>query len=388
MSGNNIPWIALVAAAALGLAACGGGGGSSSSGGSGSGSGTPPPPPPPPPDPPAVDTALDTVVTGAPVNFVHDPTMVKIGDRYHLFHTSNDVDSAGYIYWRYSDDMVNWSFAGAIFDEIPPYAVAEVTETDPNDPPEGVWAPHAMVVGDELWVYYSVFAYHESNTDRESLSGLVTIPIDQIDVNNSMAGWTDQGLVINAEPQDRWSAIDPHVLVDPNDGTWYMTFGSYWSGIELIEIDPSTGKPPASAVPVNIADRGAPPNAIEAPVMVYRDGYYYLFVSKDACCEGYDSTYNVVVGRSTSPYVDFVDRDGNLMTQDGGTTVLDNSSDPTDTYRGPGHNDIYREGDDWYIVYHAYRQDGLPELRIHTLLWDSEGWPYIDLDNETQPPSP
>lgn len=382
MTGAYPRGLALIVTACLGLAACGGGG---SSGGAAS---APPPAPPPssPPPPPAVDTALDTVVTGAPVNFVHDPTIVKIGDRYHLFHTSNDADTAGYIYWRYSDDMVNWSFAGAIFDAIPQYAVDEVTETDPGDPPEGVWAPHAMIVGDELWVYYSVFAYHDSNGDRESLTGLVTIPLDQIDVNDPMTGWTDQGLVINAEPEDRWSAIDPHVLVDPNDGRWYLTFGSYWSGIELIELDPSTGKPVPSLVPATIADTGTDLNAIEAPVLVYRDGFYYLFVSKDACCQGYDSTYNVVVGRSTSPYASFVDHDGTLMTQDGGYQVLDDSSDPTGTYRGPGHNDIYREGDDWYIVYHAYREDGLPELRIHTLLWDSGGWPYIDLENETQPP--
>ncbi|WP_256620255.1 arabinan endo-1,5-alpha-L-arabinosidase [Parvularcula maris] len=309
-------------------------------------------------------------MTGVPVNFVHDPTIVKIGDRYHLFHTSNDVDDAGYIYWRYSDDMINWRFAGAIFDEIPQYAVAEVTETDPNDPPEGVWAPHAMVVGDELWVYYSVFAYHESNGDRESLSGLVTIPIADIDVDDPMSGWTDQGLVINAEPEptDRYSAIDVHVLEDPNDGKWWMTFGSYWSGIEIIELDPSTGKPFANTTPTNIGDTGTALNPIEAPVLVYRDGYYYLFVSKDACCQGYDSTYNVVVGRSPNPMGPYVDRDMVLMTDDGGYQVLDNDSDPTGRYRGPGHNDIYKEGDDWYIVYHAYRADGLPELRIHTLL--------------------
>ena len=54
---------------------------------------------------------------------------------------------------------------------------------------------------------------------------------------------------------------------------------------------------------------GLPDNwqAIEAPFIVHRGGYFYLFTSFDLCCRGIKSTYRTVVGRAksiTGPYVD------------------------------------------------------------------------------------
>lgn len=47
--------------------------------------------------------------------------------------------------------------------------------------------------------------------------------------------------------------------------------------------------------------------AVEAPFIIKRGDWYYLFVSYDLCCCGEKSTYNVVVGRSqaiTGPNID------------------------------------------------------------------------------------
>ena len=50
-----------------------------------------------------------------------------------------------------------------------------------------------------------------------------------------------------------------------------------------------------------------PDPIIEAPYIVYRHGYYYLFMSHNRCCQGANTRYQIRVGRSehvTGPYVD------------------------------------------------------------------------------------
>ena len=98
---------------------------------------------------------------------------------------------------------------------------------------------------------------------------------------------------------DNWNAIDPNVIVGDNGRVW-MTYGSFWDGIQLVELSADDMQTPLSE-PVTIARRkavGVPQlaefhaekgvdagdNAIEAPFIYRRDGYYYLFVSHDYCC--------------------------------------------------------------------------------------------------------
>ena len=119
------------------------------------------------------------------------------------------------------------------------------------------------------------------------------------------------------------------------------------------------------------------PGAIEAPAIIRKDNYYYLFVSFDFCCRGADSTYNIRVGRSrrlTGPYTD---RSGKPMLAGGGTMVLTGGS----RWRGPGHCAILHDKDGDKIVYHAYDANarGASTLRLASLIWDSEEWPTIEL---------
>ena len=112
--------------------------------------------------------------------------------------------------------------------------------------------------------------------------------------------WVDRGLVTQSTPQDDYNAIDPAVVEDAQGRPW-MAFGSFWSGIRMLALQWPSGKPAAGqGEPLRVADRHVPPNAIEAPYVVRRGGYYYLFVSWDLCCQGTKSTYRVMVGRSTS----------------------------------------------------------------------------------------
>ena len=127
---------------------------------------------------------------------------------------------------------------------------------------------------------------------------------------------------------DNWNAIDPNVVVG-DDGKVWMTYGSFWDGIQLVELSADDMQTPLSE-PVTIARRkavGAPQlaefhaekgvdagdNAIEAPFVYRRDGYYYLFVSHDYCCRGDKSTYKAVYGRSNDIQGPYYDKDGRRM---------------------------------------------------------------------------
>ena len=84
-------------------------------------------------------------------------------------------------------------------------------------------------------------------------------------------------------------------------------------------------------------------NRYEGANVVQRDGYYYLFASATNCCNGALTGYSVFVGRSTSPFGPFVDREGNsfLEAAVGGTPFLTMNGN---RWVGTGHNTVFRRG--------------------------------------------
>jgi arabinan endo-1,5-alpha-L-arabinosidase len=47
--------------------------------------------------------------------------------------------------------------------------------------------------------------------------------------------------VIRSGSNTNFNALDPALLED-RDGRLWLSFGSYWSGLKLVELDPATGK--------------------------------------------------------------------------------------------------------------------------------------------------
>jgi hypothetical protein len=157
----------------------------------------------------------------------------------------------------------------------------------------------------------------------------------------------------------------------------WMTFGSFWNGIYITELDPATGKriTPSSSL-LNIARNSVnPPNAIEAPYMTKDGDYYYLFVSWDTCCQGSNSTYKTKVGRSTSPTGPFRDRAGTNMTAGGGELLLATEG----TMIGPGHFSDYAEDGINYFTYHYYdgADQGRSKLAMGEFSYTFDGWPIL-----------
>src|SRR3546814_4627816 len=79
------------------------------------------------------------------------------------------------------------------------------------------------------------------------------------------------------------------------------------------------------------------PDAIEAPFIIRRGDFHYLFASFDFCCRGADSNYYTVVGRAAKAEGPYVDREGRSMLKGGGTVILRADRGAGDRFVGPGH---------------------------------------------------
>ena len=54
--------------------------------------------------------------------------------------------------------------------------------------------------------------------------------------------WEDAGPVVWSDGVEDSNAIDPGVFRDPTNGTLWLTYGSYFGYIRLVELNPKTGK--------------------------------------------------------------------------------------------------------------------------------------------------
>jgi arabinan endo-1,5-alpha-L-arabinosidase len=176
-------------------------------------------------------------------------------------------------------------------------------------------------------------------------------------------------VVVQSRAGDAFNAIDPGTLLD-RDGKLWMSFGSFWRGIYLAELDPRTGK---RVEPLSPVRRVAWHEAIEAPALHRRGSNYFLFVNWGTCCRGTNSTYEVRVGKSKSVTGPYLDRDGKNLIDRGGTLFL--TTDGTDI--GPGHIAILEDAGREFISYHVYDAEfrGRSRLRMRELKWGDDGWP-------------
>jgi arabinan endo-1,5-alpha-L-arabinosidase len=317
-----------------------------------------------PPNAPGSPPAAPGLPLTGDISPVHDPTLVMEGGSAHLFSTSQVGQAPGLIHWRTSTDLLNWTRNGAVFTEMPAWASEEVPGT------RGIWAPDISYVNGEFRLYYSVSRFGQN----DSAIGLaVTKTLVRSDPR---FGWVDRGLVFRSEPRDDFNAIDPDLLVDGTGRHW-LSFGSFWTGIKLIELDPMTGKPAGDDPRMYDLARRSSPGAIEAPTMIERNGWFYLFASFEFCCRGVDSTYYTVVGRAESPTGPFRDAEGRSMNEGGGRIFLHGDLDPTRRWIGPGHPAILSMGGADFVAYHAYDRNaaGRPTLRIQRVAWSEDGWP-------------
>jgi arabinan endo-1,5-alpha-L-arabinosidase len=285
-----------------------------------------------------------------------DPSsIVKCKDEYWVFYTGRGVPS------YHSKDLVNWERGPAVFNSAPEW----IASTVPENRRMSYWAPDIMKVGDRYLLYYSV----SSMGKMTSAIGLATNPT--LDPGDPAYHWTDQGIVVRTREGDGYNAIDPSVFQD-GDGSLWLTFGSYWTGIKLIQLDPKTGK---RIAPDSKMTALAFNDSIEASCLCKHDDYYYLFVNWGSCCQGPRSTYNIRIGRSRNVTGPYLDKAGVDMRQRGGSVFLATTNGPL---IGPGHaGTLSAEGRTWFTSDFEgdLRMGGKATLAIMPLRWNGDGWP-------------
>jgi arabinan endo-1,5-alpha-L-arabinosidase len=199
----------------------------------------------------------------------------------------------------------------------------------------------------------------------------------------------DKGLVLESKTEDNFNAIDPNFVLDGKGGEW-LVFGSFWDGIKMRRLSDSGFLSTKDTTTYSVARRtkpaeaaaavaGLPANweAVEAPFIVRRCGYFYLFTSWDLCCRGLKSTYKTMVGRSKSITGPYVDANGKYLADGGGTELLLANS----RWLGPGGGSVYLDSHKLgLVVFHAYdSKTGKPSLQLSTIDWTA-GWPHADLE--------
>ncbi|WP_275297438.1 RICIN domain-containing protein [Shewanella electrica] len=295
---------------------------------------------------------VDTSSTNGATNFwplsgnlgTHDPTIAYENGSWWELQTGVGI------YGKVSHDGLVWQPLPSIF----PNPLSWWKNYVPNHANNDVWAPDIKHYNGKVWLYYAISTFGS----RVSAIGLAVA--DSLAAGN----WQDRGLVINTTAANNYNAIDPDLVID-KDGDPWLTFGSWNSGIKVVRLNPITMKPIGELS--SIASRSG---GIEAPTIIYRRGYYYLFVSVGKCCDGVNSTYQIRYGRATDVTGPYLDKNGTDM-MNGGGSLFDGGNNQ---WVGPGGQDIANTD---VIIRHAYdaNDGGNPKMLISTLNWDSNGWP-------------
>ena len=271
--------------------------------------------------------------------YIHDPSTVTFCDgRFYTFGTGG----GGLI----SDDGWTWR-SGAVR-------------------PGGGVAPDVIHIGSRYYVTYARGGGGMSGGHANNVYVMLTKTLDP---KSPDFGFHDETVVAASDGVEDCDAIGPAFLLDPTTGRLWLSYGTYFGYIRLVELDPKTGRRVAGNKAVNIAID------MEATALMYREGWYYLLGTHGTCCDGANSTYNIRVARSrkvTGPYVDNV---GINALKGGGKLVVAASG----RFVGPGHFGLLDLGDGVQRFSCHYEADldrsGRSVLDIRPLLW-KDGWPY------------
>ncbi len=324
---------------------------------------------------------------------VHDPACKKFSEYYYMYSTDaifaenrkqareKEVPS-GYIQVRRSKDLVNWEFVGWALPEIPQEAVEWVRRHADGHGATNIWTPYIIQYEDIYRLYYSVSAF-----------GRKTSYIGLAESSSPEGPWELKGCVVKTNNESVMNAIDPSVIVDPDNGKWWMHYGSFFGGLFCLELNPQTGLALTDGDQGHLVARRANyrKDNLEAPEIIYNPELkkYYLFCSYDPLM----TTYNVRVGRSDTPEGPFTDFFG----QDLKDTV-NNFPILTAPYRfdnhpgwaGTAHCAALRIDDGRYFMFHQARLS--PEnmqmvLHVREMFFNSDGWPVVSPERYAATPT-
>ena len=337
--------------------------------------------------------------------YVHDPYMLRdTNGTYWLYGTHQTL--------AYSTDLTTFTYTTAssaygactttqggawltldnhcpiVGPDFASWTGLQTPPADNNGANVDVWAPSLMYVNGTYYQYYSI-PVEPDTAGGEAIIGLAT--------STSPSGpWTDKGWIVRSWSNSTgvtvagfgfvsgstFNAIDPAPFVDPVTGNWWLSFGSFFDGIHIIQLNPATGLPMSSDTMTYsiISSRiGGEEGSFIYPWVVNGTQYYYFFAPVNVCCSP-TSPYRTIVGRSTSPNGPFVDRGGLALTNSGGTILLSTHANIV----GPGGGSVFTDMVGGVptptFIYHYYdgNNGGTPTVGINRLGFTVDGWPYVE----------
>ena len=165
---------------------------------------------------------------------VHDPSMIEADGAYYVFSTGTFRRDLYQI--RKSKDLVHWEFVGEAFegfDELKPVVDTLKRLYGGDVRTENLWAPDVVPAKKGgYWLYGCYTGVFGNNYSVIYLAhaGQIEGPYKYVGMLVVSGGkW---GLVPNA--------IDPQIFYD-GAGRMWMTYGSFYGGIRILELDPETG---------------------------------------------------------------------------------------------------------------------------------------------------
>ncbi|HET9871590.1 MAG TPA: family 43 glycosylhydrolase [Propionibacteriaceae bacterium] len=322
-----------------------------------------------------------------------DPTVIRgqePGDStWYMYCTTDplndeDLDATGSLRFHRvptltSQDLVTWTYVGDAFSGLPSWA----------EPDAALWAPE-VVYSTAFHQYYMFYGVTDTTAAVSGVDNCANDNAIGVATSDSPTGpweFSDDPVVgprsAGAGCNFLWT-YDPDVLGDAVGAKSILYYGSYFGGVFgthlTLTADGATADQ-AGAVMVAID------NKYEGTNVVFKDGFYYMFLSATNCCNGALTGYSVFVGRSASPLGPFRDQQGNLLTaaQAGGTPFLTMNGN---RWVGTGHNTVFTDADgDWWTVYHAVdQQDPFFETAagftkrpplLDAIAWVN-GWPTVN----------
>ena len=290
----------------------------------------------------------------------HDPSMVRFEDGYALMSTNNNLQL-----WT-SEDAYTWQNHKSTVSAIPQWAYQYAPGT------EGIWAPDLYYMNGEFRAYYcvSVFGKRSSAIGYTATTSIVP--------GTTGYGWKDHGHVIHTTTSDKYNAIDADVVRDTK-GNYWMAFGSFGLGIQLIKLDGKTGYQASDDKTIyNIARRTskASEGAEEGPSLIEHGGKYFLFTAWDKCCQQganiEQTTYKTAYGRADAVTGPYKDRAGNNMATGGGTILLERYG----RYVGPGGGEAFQDLNRVRFVHHYYDLNGdkFNHIHIRDVVFTDDNW--------------
>ena len=362
---------------------------------------------------------------------VHDPSVMRAEDGYYYMYCTDagfgdPQKGHGHFHCRRSQNLIDWEYLGATMPELPSWVKPKLNEirkamglgeSTANFNNCGYWAPCVRKVKNGLYRMYYVITIEGTIDGPNTWGERAFIGLMETSNPADVSSWEDKGYVITnysdkelnykIAPNDwancyfLWNAIDPSYIITP-EGEHWLAYGSWHSGFPIIQINPETGKPlkelgnpwgdgNAEAYGKRIFTRQAGNRwqGAEAPEIIYRDGYYYLFLAYD----GLDVPYNTRVVRSEHVDGPYLGIDGTDVSRFGGdafpivTHPYKFGTDPG--WVGISHCAIFDDGEgNWFYASQArfptdypVQKDWAPNAvmlgHVRSIRWTSTGWPVV-----------